>query len=187
MKVVLQGETGRAPKHWAYGVSVLSSKRVEVDFGDGWRWSSRAPGPELRPIPDAPAPAASAAHRLAQAKDLARRFSAGAVRPIPFERMQFRLLTTPLHRYREPEAGLVEGVLFGLIYETSPAIALMVEAWKEGAGASVWRYALVRLGAGQRTVLLDGKSVWSVPFVPGTVDTELYMTRHLPAAPDDPD
>ena len=56
MKVVRRGPR-RDQLHWHANVSVLSPRRVEVEFRDGVRWSSRLPGLELRSFPDAPAPA----------------------------------------------------------------------------------------------------------------------------------
>jgi hypothetical protein len=186
MKLGLRGPE-RGQRHWSFGVSALSTKRVEVEFADGLRWTSRPPGPELQPMPDAPAPADSAPRRLTQARALARRFSASELSPTPTGRVQLRLLSTPLHLYRDPEAGLLEGVLFGFIYETNPVIALLLEARSEAAGASAWRYALARQGAAETTAFLDGKPVWSVPYIRSPVDSELYKTRAMPAAPEEQD
>src|SRR4029077_3289416 len=42
MKVVFRGPR-RGQMHWHANVTVLTSKRVEVEFRDGLRWSSRPP------------------------------------------------------------------------------------------------------------------------------------------------
>jgi hypothetical protein len=187
MKLVLRGPA-RGQRHWSFGVTVLSSKRVEVEFRDGLRWSSRAPrGVQPQSLADAPAPADSAAHRLTQAKALARRFSASELTPTPSGRIELRLLPRPIDQYSNPTVGLLDGVLFCFIYETNPVVLLVLEAWSDGSGTKAWRYALVRQGAGEATALLDGKPVWTVPSVRPPVDSELYMTRPMPADPADQD
>ena len=62
LKLGFRGPTpGR--RVWDFKVSALSPKTIEVEFGNGRRWSSRPPG-ELQPraVPDAPGLAGSPAH-----------------------------------------------------------------------------------------------------------------------------
>lgn len=165
---------------WHASVTVVSLKRVEVEFRDGLKWSSRLPGLETRPVPDAPAPADSAAHRLIEAKDIARQISVSAQVPAPRGRVQLRLLPRPIHRYSDPTAGLLDGVLFSFVNDNTPAVHLLLEAWTEGVGRSAWRYLFARQGAGEQIALFHGKRLWSVPGVRPPADTDLYMGRPLP-------
>ena len=129
-----------------------------------WRWpalviptAGRAPAAGR---PNAPAPAGSPAQRLTQARAIARRFSVSLQAPKP-GRIQQRLLTQPLDRYGDPEAGLLDGVLFAFVGATNPNVLLVLEAWSEDAGIRTWRYALARESNVEETALLDGKPVWN--------------------------
>jgi hypothetical protein len=179
MKVVFRGPR-RDQMHWHANVTVLTPKQVEVEFRDVQRWSSRPPGLEPRLLPGAPAPADSAAHRLIQAKDLARRVSVSTQVPNPRGRVQLRLLPRPLDRYSDPMMGLLDGLHFSFVNSNTPAVHLMLEAWSEGARGRAWRYLFARQGAGEGIALLDGKRLWSVPYVRPPADTDLYMGRPLP-------
>ncbi len=175
------------PSHWRFRVNVLSPKPIEVEFPDGPTWTSRTPGLELRPLPNAPAPTGSAAQRLAQAKAMARRFSASAKPLNQSGRTQFRLLTQPIARYSDQAAGLLDGVFFSFVYTNNPSVLLVLETWSEGAGVSTWRYALVRQGAGEYSALLDGKPVWSVPAAGPPADAGLFIVRQMSASPAEQD
>jgi hypothetical protein len=179
MKLVLRGPRSDQ-LHWHANVTVVSPKRVEVEFRDGLRWSSRLPGLETRLVPDAPAPADSAAHRLIEAKDIARQISVSARSPAPRGRAQLRLLPRPIHRYSDPAGGLLDGVLFSFVNDSTPDVHLLLEARTERAGRSAWRYLFARQGAGEQIALLHGKQLWSVPAVRPPADTDLYMGRPLP-------
>jgi hypothetical protein len=190
------GERGRPPAlmklglrerppgqmHWHFGVTALSPKRVEVEFGDGSRWSSRLPGLPLQSVLDAAPPADSAAQRLTQAKFIARRVSIGVERQTAARRVPLRLLPRPIDLYSDPTAGLLDGVLFGFVEATVPVVLLLLEARSEAPGASKWRCAFMRQAAAEMTALLDGKVVWSVPRVPQPADTELFKARAMPAS-----
>jgi hypothetical protein len=185
MKLGFRGPA-RGQRHWAYRVNVLSAKQIEVTFGDGQTWSSRKPGLELSPLPDAPAPADSAARRLIQAKDIARRHSTSTESPNSGGRRQLRLLARPIDRYSDPAAGLLDGVLFSFVYTNNPSVLLVLEAWSEDKGERGWRYAFVRQGYGA-TALLDGKTVWSLSSDRPPADTGLFITRQMPASPAEQD
>ncbi len=188
LKLGLRGPT-RGQRHWAYRLNVLSPRSIQVDFGDGRPWSSRDAGLEVRPIPDAPAPAESAAHRLAQAKEIARRFSASAQSPEPMGRTQLRLMPRPIDRYSDPMAGLLDGLLFSFVYTNNPSVLLVLEARSEGAGMRAWRFAFVRQGHDNRetSALLDGKPIWSVSTDGPPADTGLFVRRQSPASPEEQD
>jgi hypothetical protein len=172
--------------HWGLCVSALTPKRVSVDFRDGLHWTSRRPGMELRTLPDAPAPAETSAQRLTQAKDLARRFAARVDTHRRAGTIQLRLLPKPVHRYDGPDAALLDGVLFALVYATNPIVLVGLEACSEGADPPAWRYSFARLGDGEATALLDGKQVWTVPFLDTAfANTDLYMTGRVPAGAED--
>ena len=86
-----------------------------------------------------------------------------------------------LNRYRDPEAGLLDGMLFAFVGATNPNVLLILEAWSEDAGNRAWRYAFARLSNVEETALLDGKQVWNVPLISTPANVELYMGRSMPA------
>jgi hypothetical protein len=177
MKVESWTGSEGAAANWLLGISALSPRRVSVDFRDGQHWASRKPGLELRPLPDAPAPADTPAQRLTQAKALARRFAAHVDTHRRAGTIQLRLLPKPVDRYEDPDSGLLDGLLFGLVYATNPITLLGLEARTDGPGAPAWRYGFARFGGGEATARLDGKDVWTVPFInAGPANTDLYMT-----------
>ncbi len=180
LKLGLRGPV-RGQRFWNSNVSALSSKTVDVEFSDGRRWSSRPPG-ELQPrsVPDAPGPAGSPAQRLTQARAIARRFSVSLQAPKP-GRIQQRLLTQPLDRYDDPQAGLLDGMLFAFVGATNPNVLLILEAWSEDAGSHAWRYAFARLSNVEETAVLDGKPAWNVALIDTPANSELYMGRAVPA------
>lgn len=83
----------------------------------------------------------------------------------------------PLLRYSSPGWNVVD---FSFVSMNTPAVLMVLEAWSESAGVRTWRFAFARQGAGEATVLLDGKRVWSVPYVIPPANTDLYMGRRMP-------
>ena len=76
----------------------LSTAVLVVDRPGPNQWKPEAPGVELKPIPDAPEPAATAPLRLAQLRALAREFSGRSLSDRK-EAWELRLLPRPLYRY----------------------------------------------------------------------------------------
>ena len=103
MKLGLAGPK-RGERHWRFRVNVLSSKSIEVEFGDGVKWSSRQSGLEFRPLIDAPAPADSATLRLMQAREIGRRLTVSVLSRNGKNRTQFRFMPQPIARYSDPRA-----------------------------------------------------------------------------------
>lgn len=143
-------------------------------------WSPKTGGLLNQPLPDAPAPLASAPRRLAQMRNLAARFSAVVHMP-PDETVvtELRLMAQPLWRFKEPdpqeksdsaprqkEAGddVLDGALFSLAEATDPEALLLLEARREKPqGPYEWRFTLARMTSVHLIVRLDGKECFSVP------------------------
>jgi hypothetical protein len=166
-----------AGRRWIEGIVSLSPRRVAVTFHDGQTWTARKPGLEPAAVPDAPAPAAGEAARLTQMKALARRFSASADGGAPRGRLQLRLMAKPLCRYRDEPAGLLDGALFTFAYGTNPDVLLTLEARRSADAGTSWVYALARIGGGSPFVSLDGKEIWTQPFVYIPADQDTYVNR----------
>ena len=164
-------------KRWVEGVVSLSPRLVAVTFHDNRTWTARKPGLEPDPVPDAPAPAEAEGARLVQMKALARRFSASEDDGPARGRLQLRLMTRPLLRYRDEPSGLIDGALFAFAYGTNPDILLALEARRGGDARPSWTYALARIGGAQATVSLEGKQVWIRPYVYIPADQDTYVNR----------
>ncbi|VTR96173.1 Uncharacterized protein OS=Planctomyces maris DSM 8797 GN=PM8797T_23941 PE=4 SV=1 [Gemmata massiliana] len=109
----------------------------------------------------APAPAATPAARLLQMRKLAGEFTAHSV-DREMNRLELRLLPTPLYRYPAAKTGVTDGALFALVSTvgTDPEVLLLIEA-KEEKGKVRWEYALGRFSDRDLYVKRGDKEVWS--------------------------
>jgi hypothetical protein len=123
-------------------------------------WTPTKSGIELREIPEAPAPAETAAMRLRQMRSLSAEFSASYtathLREKPFE---LRILAQPLHRYETDDDYRADGALFGFVQSTAPVGLLLLESRQTPVGHR-WHYAYSSLVAGQLTGQHRGKEVF---------------------------
>lgn len=117
---------------------------------------------------EAPGPAATAARRLIQMRQLAGRFR-GENRDDQGdgEKWELRLLPQPLFRYNQAERvqsaenPVLDGALFALASGTDPEILLLIEVRMTGEGDR-WRWALARFSDRPLTAWLDDEEVWTV-------------------------
>lgn len=152
---------------WLHELTALTSTRFSAVSRDGWTWAPSPPGMTFRPIPNAPAPAGDEAKRLRQMNEQARRFKAfelfdpsGENQP---RRYELRLLTKPVHRYKDPARGVLDGGVFLIAYGRNPEIVLVVEARGEGNTPPRWTYGLGRISMAVTHISLDDKELadWS--------------------------
>jgi hypothetical protein len=116
------------------------------------RWDATGSALELKDVPDAPKPAATAAARLTQMRQLARRFAAKET--YNKEAVDCRLIAQPLDRYDSEAEKIVDGAIFALANGTNPEIGIVLET-----DGSRWRYGVVRFCSAEAVVTLDGKQV----------------------------
>jgi hypothetical protein len=115
-------------------------------------WDATASGLSLKDLPEAPKPTATAAARLTQMRQLARRF--GAKERFNKELIECRLLAQPLDRYQSDAARITDGAIFTLANGTNPEIGVLLETDGEH-----WKYGILRLGAAEMKVTLDDKEI----------------------------
>ncbi len=127
-------------------------------------WMPARPGVELKPVPDAPAPAASPAQRLRQMRAMAQDFKAKETTRAGLDR-ELRVLTQPLYRYESTDPNLVDGALFGIALGTDPEAFLLLEARRTGQSLQ-WQYAMARMNSIQMRGSYRGREVWSVETLP---------------------
>jgi hypothetical protein len=118
------------------------------------RWDATGSALSLRDLPDAPKPAATAAERLVQMRQLARRFA--AKERLNNESIDCRLLTQPIDRYQSAADKIADGAIFAYANGTNPEIGIALESDGER-----WRYGTLRLTAAEASVTLDGRQVAS--------------------------
>ena len=120
-------------------------------------WDATGSALKMREVPDAPQSADTAAARLTQMRQLARRFSVREIlegQPIPC-----RLLSQPIDRYQSTDKNILDGAIFAFANGTNPETGLILEC-----DQNHWNYGIVRLSAAETHIELDGREVDSYPF-----------------------
>ncbi len=165
------------PKY-LYALFSLCDDPIEARWAGEREWSSTRPGVALLALPNGPKPADTQSNRLLQMKETIRRFAATKI-DMGNEREEMRLLPRHVYRYRDPDAGVQDGAIFGFVVNgTNPDFLMLIELRGPDLARATWHYAPLRMTAGILNVRLDGKQVWSVPGafgMGGTFDTWLYF------------
>jgi len=138
----------------------LSGAVLVVDRDSPHRWVPQAPGVELKPIPDAPAPAATAPQRLTQLRALARDFSGRSV-DLAGGAWELRILPRPLYRYEGTDPDVIDGALFAAVNSagTDLEIVLLLEARRRADGPA-WMFAGARFSEKDLWLKFKGRDVW---------------------------
>jgi hypothetical protein len=137
------------------------------------KWTPAQPGIERKPPPAAQPPAATAARRLNQMRDLAREYSA-TVTGWENDQQVLRLLPQPVYRYGRPDGAVADGAIFAYCKGTNPEVLLLVEAVKTGNELQ-WKYAFARMTARGCEVRRDDLVAWSAPLLRAESPTEPYF------------
>jgi hypothetical protein len=138
-------------------------------------WKPQA-GLERKELPDAGAPAGTAAARLIQMRRLAQDFTGHEIDK-ENKRWELRLLPAPLYRYPSAKTGVIDGALFALVSTagTDPEVLLLIEA-REEKGKTRWEYACGRFSDRNLYVYRNDKEVWSS--VLSETNTHLHDVQH---------
>lgn len=158
--VELYQPTGNA--NWVHALSLTSTSKVSLKTPVATRWTPEETQIQPQKVPEAEPPATREAQRLRQLKDLARRFTAHEFWDPDNSRFELRLLVQPVHRYKDPEAGLQDGAVFVIAHGTNPEVLLLIEALGKSVEEARWHCGFARLGSAEMHVELDGKEMWKV-------------------------
>jgi hypothetical protein len=159
---------------WSCELLSLSDEPVSVHAA-GWKWTPARSELRWQTVPDAPAVAESDAQRTRQMKDLARRFSASAT--YHKDRTdQLRLMIRAIHRYADPDNGLIDGAVYAFASGTNPEALLLLEARASGGERPAWHFSFARMGAGAVEARLDDKVVWECPAIKAWDSREPYFS-----------
>ena len=154
----------RAPQgFWNHDWTSLATAPIAAEVGGRARWRPSRPGLEFRPVPEAPAPAATAPARLRQLRALAEGFAA-TDDFLGQGWSQLRLLPKPWLRYGKAGSGVEDGALFAFALGTDPEVALMIESRPDPAGVPRWEYALAPMTSFEVRASWKGNPVWSLPW-----------------------
>ena len=170
---------------WVFDVRSLTPETGIGASVEGNVWNPKTAGIEFSPLPNASKPSAVPNLRFSQMKQQARRFSGHEV--WQGGRHELRLLARELHRYNDPENGIVDGALFSIAHNTNTECYLLIEV-QERNGKPEWYYALGRFGFAELHINIDKKEVWSQPQVgrnrttagPRDAYCQIVMRRKIP-------
>jgi len=129
----------------------LSPLAFEMKNSRGVIWTPSGTELMMAPLPEAPEPADTKRSRLAQMRQLARRFTAQA--EWRGEKIECRLLAQPIDRYDDEAAGIIDGAVFVFANGTNPEMGLLLEC-----SDKFWSYGVFRLTAATLCAQFDGKS-----------------------------
>jgi hypothetical protein len=124
--IELYGVSG-APNWLVYEFLTLTKTKFSIKHKEEKirRWEPTEAGLTLKELPEAPKPAATAAARLAQMRQLARRFA--AKERIRKELIDCRLMTQPIDRYQSKVDKIVDGAIFVHVNSTNPEVGVVIE------------------------------------------------------------
>jgi hypothetical protein len=151
-----------APIHRANEFHSLAFRPLVGKRDGATVWTPIKPGLELKPIPDAPAPADSASVRLRQLRALAQEFTGRQTNREGVDR-DMRLLSQPVYRYENTQGALVDGGLFAFVLGTDPEVFLLIEARRSPAGSLEWQFGAARMNSINLRLYHRGQEIWSVP------------------------
>jgi hypothetical protein len=162
---VEMGVTADRVPYWMHCVASLDESRVSVQLGNFRLLRTTKPGFELRKIPASPAPEDKPVSRLRQMKEMVGRFAAtiharhaATQELIPQE---MRRLPSPIHRYADEGAGIVDGIIFALTTNgTNPDILIVIELRSAKGSPPEWMYGIVNMTAADVHLRLDDAEVW---------------------------
>jgi hypothetical protein len=83
-----------------------------------------------------------------------------------------RLLTQPIDRYQDPEAGIEDGAAFVFAYGTNPELVLLLECDRDR-----WQWAVARLSWAELTVERAGREVARFPQLSAFPNEGVYQTQ----------
>ena len=172
----------RTAQYWPAGCSITATVPGRAP------WEPTEPGLVPQKSPKAPAVAGEANRRLQQMRELARSFKAHEFYapwpPYVPDRYELRLLPQPILRYDDPDAGLIDGAVFLLVYGRNPEIVLTIEANRAEGSEPTWTYSLGRMSSAELYVNLDDREVWKQMGRARQLDRASYGCFLLPRSVD---
>jgi hypothetical protein len=164
---------------WLYEIASSSTERIAAYREPELRWTATEPGLNLQEFKGVDPPAEKPVRRLTQMKELHRRFTAHERGSID-GRIELRPLSSPLFRYSDAEAGILDGAIFAFVNGTNPEALVVLEAHTKES-ASTWHFGLLQMTGEPVAVELDGKEVWKRDQAEPPAVRESYVNGWLSA------
>ena len=166
---------------WGIEVQSLSQDAFSLASPKrGLFWRPSKPGVRWAAFPGkAMKPSASKKIRLAQMRNLARRFRGDDNFENAEDESALRLLPDPMVRYADPERGTIDGAVFALVHGTDPEMIILVESRKEKDQDPKYMYALARMTGYELHGYLDKEEVWTAPAGPPNRVTDVFWRAGL--------
>jgi len=175
---ILSGPSGDRDRLLFHEFHLLSENSLAlVDLQTHSRWRP-AKGLVRMLVAGAPQPAATAAARLTQMRQLSREFTAYMEADGMWE---LRLLTQPLFRYGDERSDIIDGALFTYVWTrgTDPEVLLLLECRRTEQGPA-WHFAPVQFTNRAAWLKHNGREVWRIPVheEPAGSTTMIYTTAY---------
>jgi hypothetical protein len=149
---------------WLHEFQSLTVERFQATTADGQSvWASSRAGIEMKPAPDAPAPAKTDRQRLTQMNAIAREYTAIDDFENKQSRWELRLLAKPIYRYAAADQGILDGALYAFAHGTDPEVFALIEA-RETANGAAWQIGMAPMTAYAVEVSRKDKPVWNAPY-----------------------
>jgi hypothetical protein len=166
-----------------YAFSLTSDKLAVAQGPQRKIWQPQELQIEPARLAGAPAPNLKDSLRLLQLKEQARRFTAHEFWDPENSRFQLRLVTQPVHRYRDERLKILDGALFLLAYDNNPQALLLIEIVQPKEEETRWQYSLARVSSADLHVQLDEQEVWSRKRTPGIIGKPTDVYWHMVTLP----
>jgi hypothetical protein len=144
-----------------FSLKLEVTKRHQV-LNAGFTWEPEKPGIEFSEIAGAPSPDQMPRQRLAQLRDLSKRFA--ITEHASAQPDLLRLMPRPIDRYADPAHELVDGAIFLFAHGTNPEAMVLIEAQGSSVEKAIWRFAVARLTVAPFEVTLDRRAVRTVAY-----------------------
>lgn len=174
----------KGPK-WLFEIVSLSTGRIAAEREPELNWKAREPGLKLQVLAGAPAPAEKATARLAQMRQLRRRFAAHERATIG-GRIELQALAAPLHRYQDPENGLLDGAVFAFANGTNPEVLWIIEAHATTGQKPSWQYGMAQMTGAEVFLELDEKQIWKCTDADPPAERDSYINGWMASTKEAP-
>lgn len=148
---------------WVNALTSTSLGRLSAERAGRRIWNPQTAGIELKLVPKYAPPSAKKLTRLRQILMFVQGFAAHQFWEPNNTRYDLTLHAEPIHRYKDAQAGLIDGAAFLFTQNNEPEIILLMEAHQTEDEKLSWWYALATIGSAEMHVTLDGEEVWTCP------------------------
>jgi len=154
-------------------VTSLTALPFTLDAAGQKTWELTGTDLTMKGLADGPLPGPSERARLAQMRELARRFTVHE--KVGGSQIECRLMPQPIDRYTDRENQLIDGAAFAFANGTNPEAGILLET-----DGKDWSFGAFRLSTAALFVGLDGKPVIELPKVVSAALPGPYIARVLP-------